>query len=72
MSCIVLDFELAEKNVIKELGIFLIVLFKDFHFVHQRLLNLITRRHGSQNVYKELHGVVESWIMLSSLLSSTT
>ena len=45
------------------------VLYKEFHFVHQRLLNLINRRHGTQNIYRELRGVVESWIMRSSLLS---
>ena len=72
MSCIVLDIELTEKNVIKELGLFLMVLYKDFHFVHQRLLNLINRRHGTQNIYMELHGVVESWIMIRCLLSFTT
>ena len=52
--------------------LFLMVLYKDFHFVHQRLLNLINRRHGTQVIYMELRGVVESWIMISSLLSSTT
>ena len=39
------------------------VLYKDFHFVHQRFLNLINRRHGTQNIYMELRGVVESWII---------
>ena len=72
MSCIVLDIELTEKNRNKELGFFLMVLYKDFHFVHQRLLNLISRRHGTQIIYMELRGVVESWIMSSCLLSFTT
>ena len=35
------------------------VLYKDFHFVRQRLLNLINRRHGTQLIYMELRGVVE-------------
>ena len=48
------------------------VLYKDFHFVHQRLLNLINRRHGTQNIYMELRAVVESWIMIGCLLSFTT
>ena len=39
------------------------VLYKDFHFVQQRLLNPRNRRHGTQHVYMELRGVVESWIM---------
>ena len=71
MSLIVLDIELTQKNVIKEVGLFLMVLYKDFHFVHQRLLNLINRRHGTQNIYMELRGVVEKWIMRSCLLSVT-
>ena len=72
MSLIVLDMELTEKNIIKELRLFLMVLYKDFHFVHQRLLNPINRRHGTQNIYMELRGVVESWIMRSCLLSFST
>ena len=71
MSCIVLDFELADKNVIQELGVFLTVPYKGFHFVLQRLLNLINRLHGTQVIYMELRGVVKSWIMISSLLSFT-
>ena len=38
------------------------VLYKDFHFFHQSLLNLIDRQHGTQITYMELRGVVESWI----------
>ena len=47
-------------------------LYKDFHFVHQKFLNLINRRHEAQVIYMELRGVVESWIMTDCLLSSTT
>ena len=36
------------------------VLYKDFHFVRHRLLNLINRQHGTQIIYMELRGVVES------------
>ena len=72
MPCIVLDKELTEKNIIKELGLFLMVLYKDFHFVLQKLLNLKNRRHGTQNIYLELLGVVESWNTRSCLLSFTT
>ena len=43
---IALVIELTEKNIIKELGLFLMVLYNDFHFVRQRLLNLINREHG--------------------------
>ena len=48
------------------------ILDEDFHFVHQRLLNLINRRHETQVTYMELRRVVESWIMRSCLLSFTT
>ena len=73
MSLIVLDIELIEKNIIKELGLFLLMVpCKDFHFVRQRLLNLTNRRHGTQVIYMELRGVVESWIMRRCLLSFTT
>ena len=34
-------------------------LYIDFHFVHQRLLNLIYRQHGTQVIYMELRGVVD-------------
>ena len=72
MSLSVLDIELTERDIIKELGFLLIVLYKDFHFVHQRLVNLINRQLGTQNIYSELRGVVESWKMISSFLSFTT
>ena len=48
------------------------VLYKDFHFVRQRLFNLINRQHGTQVIYMELRGVVESWNMRSCLQSFTT
>ena len=36
ISCIVLDFELADKNVIKELGVFLMGMFRDTLFILQK------------------------------------
>ena len=45
------------------------VLYKDFRFVHYRLLN---RRHGTKVTYMEMRGLVESLIMRSFLLSFTT
>ena len=59
MSLIVLDIELTEKNVIKELGFLLMVLYKVFHFVRQRLLNLINKQHGTQ-IMEFLHGIAWS------------
>ena len=64
MSLVVLDIQLIENDIIKELGVNLMVLHKDFHFVQQNLLNLIDRQHGLQAIYMELRGVVESWIMI--------
>ena len=72
MSLIVLEMELTEKNIIEKLGLFLMVLYRDFQFVQQWLLNLINRQHGTQVIYIESRVVVENWNMRSSLLSSTT
>ncbi len=72
MSLIVLDIVLTEKNLIKELGRFIDGSVNDFHFARQRFLNLINRRHGTQVIYMELRGVVESWIIRSCLLIFTT
>ena len=35
MSLIVLYIELTEKNITKEMGLFLMALYKEFHFVQQ-------------------------------------
>ena len=72
MSLIVLDIELTERNIIKELGFLLMALYKDFHFVRKRLLKLKNRRHGTQVNDMQLRGVVEGWIKRNCLLSSTT
>ena len=61
MSCIVLDIELTEKKTkLKNWDFLLMVLYKDFQFVHQRLLHLMNRRHGTQVIYMEWRGVVGS------------
>ena len=72
MSCIVLDIELTDKNRIKELGLFIDGSVQGFSFCPQRLLNLINRLHGTQDIYMELRGMVESCILKSCLLSFTT
>ena len=72
VSLTVLDIELTERNIFKELGLFLMVFCKDFNFVRKRLSNLINRQHGTQDIYMELRGVVENWIVRSCLLSFTT
>ena len=49
MSLIVLDIELTEKNVTKELGLFIDGFVQGFSFCPSNaLLNLINRQHGTQ------------------------
>ena len=72
MSLIVLDRELTEKNVIKELGLFIDGCVEGFSFCPPKTLNLINRQHGTQIIYMVLREVVESWNMRSCLLSFTT
>ena len=48
-ALIVLDIELTEKNVIKNWDFILMVLYKDFHFVRERLLTLINKQHGKRS-----------------------
>ena len=72
MSLIVLEIELTEKNIIKKLRIYIDGSLQGFSFCPRRLMNLINSRHGTQVIYMELGGVVESWIMRSCLLSFTT
>ena len=72
MSCIVLDSELTHKNKIKKLGLFIDGSVQGFSVCPPNLLNLINKRHGTQVIYMELRGVLESWILRSCLLSFTT
>ena len=70
MSCILLDIELTDKNVIKELGVFIHGSLQGFSFCPPESFKPI--KQTTQVIYMELHGVVESWIMISSSLSFTT
>ena len=72
MSCIVLDIELTEKNRIKELGLYIDGSVQGFSFCPPKFFKPINRLHGTQVIYMELRGVVESWIMRNFLLSFTT
>ena len=73
MSLIVLDVELTDKNVIKEMGLYIEGLLQEVSFCPPKtFINLINRQHGTQVVYMELRGVVESWIVRSCLLYFTT
>ena len=72
MSLFVLDIELSEKDIIKELGLYTDGFLQGFSFCPPKISNVINRRHGTQVTYMELLGIVESWIMRSSLLYFTT
>ena len=72
MSLSLLDIELIEKNIFKELGLLTDGSLQGFSFCSPELLNLINRRHGTQVIYMDLRVVVESWIMRNFLLSFTT
>ena len=72
MFLIVVDIELTQKNKIKELGLFIDGSLHGFSFCPPKPLHLINRQHRTQLIYMDLRGVVESCIMVSSLLSVTT
>ena len=60
MSCIVLDIELADRNVIKELGVFI-----DTHFVLQKRTNPQNKRFDAQETCRKLCETVDVWITVS-------
>ena len=72
ISCIILDIELADKNVIKELGVFIDGSLQGFSFCPPKAF-----KPNKQTTWNTIHqrgidGMVESWIMISSWLSFTT
>ena len=60
MSCIVLNYEFADENVIKYFGVFLMGMFKDFHFV---LKKLQTHKADSLRYRKLASNCVEQWVL---------
>ena len=48
-----------DKNVIKKLGVFLIVKFKDTHFTIHESTNLQSKQFGVNEVCTELCGTLE-------------
>ena len=54
MSLIVLDIEITEKNINEVLGIFI------DGSLYQKIVNIINRQRGTQILYIELRGVLES------------
>ena len=65
MSCIVLDFELADKNVVKELEVFLRAKFRVTLFVLQKSTNPQSKRFALQETYTEVCGTVKIRITMS-------
>ena len=57
MSCIVLDIELTEKNIIKELGLFIDVSVQDFSFCPPKTFNSNKKRTWNT---RHLHGIAWS------------
>ena len=71
MSMIVLDQELTEKFIIKKLGHFIDGSVQGFSFSPPKSfkpLGLLNRQHGTQIIFMELRGDIESWKKISSLL----
>ena len=69
LSLIVLAIELTVKNINKEPRPRIDGYLQGFSFCRPKIVNLINKQHGTQVIYMELRGVVESWIMISSLVS---
>ena len=65
MFCLVLDFELAVKNVIKELGVFTGGEFDGYSFQPPEIRNPQDKRFGAQKTWMELCGTVDVWITVS-------
>ena len=72
MSLIVLDVELTEKNIIRELRLFIDGYLQGFSFCLPKTFKPDKQTNGTQVIYMELRGVVESWSMRNCLLSFTT
>ena len=65
MSCIVLDIELADKNVLRNWESLLMVKFRDTDSVLQKSTNPQNKRFGAQETCMELCGTVDVWITVS-------
>ena len=66
MSCIVvLDIEFADRNIIKELGVFFIKKFSVTRLNLQKSTNQQRKHFGEQKICMELFGTVNFWITVS-------
>ena len=69
MFLFVLVIELTEKNIIKELGLFIDGSLQGVSFCPPKVFKPNKQTIGAQVIYMELRVVVESWFMRSCLLS---
>ena len=65
MSCLVLDIELADENVLRNWEFLLMVKFRDTHSVLQKSTNPQNKRFGAQETCMEFCGTVDVWITVS-------
>ena len=63
MSCIVPDIELADKNIINGMGVFLMAKLRDTHFVLQKSTKPKNKPFGAQEACAELCGTVDVSIL---------
>ena len=72
MLLIVIDMELTEKNINKELVPFIVGSLQGLSIFPPKTFKPNKQTTWNTNIYMELRGVVESWTMRSCLLSLTT
>ena len=72
MSLIVLDIELTDKNLIKELGLYIDGSLQGFSFCPPKTFKSNKQTTWNTRHLHPIFGVVGSRIMISSLLSFTT
>ena len=65
MSLIVLDVELADKNVVKELGVFLTDKCLDIPSNHQQVFNQHSKHIGAQIICTKLIGEAVPWTTMT-------
>ena len=62
ISCIVLDIELTDKNVIKDLGVFSDGEVQNYSFRPPKCTNPQNNRFGAQETCTELCGTMDVWV----------
>ena len=65
MSCIVLDIEFADENVIREFGVFIIENVQAYSIRPQKSSNPQSKKFGVQETCMESSGKEDVWITVS-------